>query len=257
MSTNKAVPLSRIVGGNLRFFREAKRQTQADAARHLAAGGLEWTRDQVSTLENGNRETISFEELFAIAYAYAVPIARLLDGDDEQVIAINARTFATLDMARRAFSQQAARLPTHRDEAEHRRRREEWEREHPPERDEADQAVAEKLDQPVAWVIEAARELWGHTLTEEREKRLGDTSELSPRTLQAKRGAMTRKLTAEIEPHIERLQFPDEYVLYERRGSTGEKIEGQVVGKGTRDEKRLAESPAWTHVGPYDQAPKS
>jgi len=253
MATQKAIPLSSVVGRNLRFFREQRRQTQTDAARHLLVGGLRWSRDQVSTLETGNRESITFEELYAIAFAYGVPIAQLFAGDDDQVVKINDRVFATLKTVRESFSRQPTRLMTRQEEEEDWKRWEELAAKYAAARDEADKAVAGKLGYPVEWVISAAHDLWGHSLTEERDARLGDTSGIPARTLQAKRGAMTRKLTAEIAAYIKRENFPSEYVVYERRGPTGDVIERRVLGKGTAEEQKLADSPAWTCAGPYER----
>lgn len=206
VSTHESTPtLGQVVGQNLRRLRTRENLTQADVTRRIFdMTGERWTPDQVSILENGKREGIAFEDLLALAHTFGVPLAEFFDsgfvvvgGGDEDLatnfLARAGKFVVTLESVRRALHgdrvRSAFRSPDTSTAVL------EW----LASQVEADKAVAERLGVDLQAVVNAAVTMWGHTLTEEREARLGDTSDVPPRTLQGKRGAMTRVLTAQIE----------------------------------------------------------
>lgn len=67
---------------------------------------------------------------------------------------------------------------------------------------EAERKMADQLDVAPFQIRDAAHRLWGRTLTDEREARLArriENGDVSPRSLQAHRGHVTRELEQEIE----------------------------------------------------------
>lgn len=72
----------------------------------------------------------------------------------------------------------------------------------------AEQKAAHKLGVPALAVSIAAYKRWGRSLTEERDRRVGEQviSETAPRTLQAIRGHVTRVLLTEIASFVSKLR---------------------------------------------------
>ncbi len=64
---------------------------------------------------------------------------------------------------------------------------------------EADRTLADRLDVPTEVVARIATELWGRSLTEERDRRVDALGEMEPNERQAHRGHVTRELAQEIE----------------------------------------------------------
>ncbi len=70
---------------------------------------------------------------------------------------------------------------------------------------EAERKAAHVLGVPPDVVLRAAVDRWGCGLGDERDRRIGPRAEtLSPRSLQAVRGRITRKLVSELRPRIKR-----------------------------------------------------
>lgn len=68
---------------------------------------------------------------------------------------------------------------------------------------EAERKAARKLGCSPNDIVAAARQLWGHTLSEERDQRIGKRAEkLDRRSLQAVRGRVTRALVRDLEPML-------------------------------------------------------
>ncbi len=64
--------------------------------------------------------------------------------------------------------------------------------------------AARRLGVSLPQVDAASRELWGHTLGQERDRRVKRADGESPRTLQARRGHVTRELMSELSEHLRR-----------------------------------------------------
>lgn len=67
---------------------------------------------------------------------------------------------------------------------------------------EADRKAARAVGEPLPVVLAVSLALWGRTLGEERDERLGDTSGQPARTVQARRGRVTRNLYTELRDEI-------------------------------------------------------
>lgn len=185
--------MGNVVGENLRRLRQERRQTQVEAARFLGGRGLAWTRDHLNNVELGRRPVIELNALWMLSAAYDVPLAEWFAGEGDIVLAPDVTV--TRAEVRRALPRKVEPPTLHGDLVRHVI---DLMGSQP-----ADAAVAERLGARAAEVDAAARSLWdGRTVTEERDRRIGDTTDLAPRTLQAKRGAMTRQLTAEIRARL-------------------------------------------------------
>lgn len=183
----EVLTVGQVVGRNLRQLRQDRSQTQDDAARFLRSQGLEWTRDNVASLESGRRESVDVAALLSLSAAYDVPLTRWFEG--EGFVSIGADTWMELrDLAHGLDKGQWTVTVVG----------ERLERVVVGQGADADAAVAERLEVPVSDVLRLAAQLWNRTVTEEREARLGDSSDLPMRTVQARRGHITRQLTSEI-----------------------------------------------------------
>lgn len=183
----EVLTVGEVVGRNLRQLRQDRSQTQDDAGRFLRSKGLEWTRDHVASLESGRRENIEVSALLALSLAYRVPLTRWFEGEGN--VSIGADTWLQLQELAQGLDG-AAWTPIIVGER--------LERFFASQGADADATVAERLEVPVADVLRLAAQLWNRTVTEEREARLGDASDLPMRSVQARRGHITRQLTNEI-----------------------------------------------------------
>lgn len=164
--------LDRALAAGLRAHladRQLSNRTLATAMRGL---GFHWTGNTVSQIATGRR-SVSVLEAGALCEALQVPLD-LLTGD-----------------ARIAASMQGHFGHWQVDEAE-------------PER-EATCKAARQLGMSPTDVDTAAKRLWGGYLEDERDRRLGSRDGLSPRSLQARRGHVTRALLGELAAHLKPL----------------------------------------------------
>jgi transcriptional regulator with XRE-family HTH domain len=88
---------------------------------------------------------------------------------------------------------------------------------------EAEQKAARRLGVGVTVLTVAAHQLWGQSLTAERDRRVAKQGEAAPRTAQARRAHMTRALLAEIQS-----AYPDLKEL-DRRVAEPEQAEGEAA----------------------------
>ena len=66
--------------------------------------------------------------------------------------------------------------------------------------------VARRLDVEIAQVKLSTRVLWDHrNFDDERDSRIGDVDELTPRSRQARRGLVTRRMLAELRAFLEEI----------------------------------------------------
>jgi transcriptional regulator with XRE-family HTH domain len=79
--------MGEIVGQNVSRLRERARLTQNDLVmRIFHRTGETWTRAQLSTIENGKRESVSLAELLVLACAFDITLPDLFAaGDAEDV----------------------------------------------------------------------------------------------------------------------------------------------------------------------------
>lgn len=180
-----APSLAEIVGANLRRVRESRQLTRSDTVRLIwERTGQAWSISEIDILENAKRVSVTVNDLVTLACAFDLPALAFLDGNGAVQIGDGFRApLESLmgDAAPRRLGDSGSTPDTLA-----------------PWLTETDESVATRLGITRDQAVETARELWGHTATQERDRRLGDTSAVPPRSLQGKRGAMTRALTAEI-----------------------------------------------------------
>ncbi len=192
--------VGQVVGENLRRLRDRWRWTQHEMAVTIQRHGLNWSRSRLAGVEAGGRDTVDIGTLLLLAESIGVPVAEFFAGDG------NVRLSSQAVAPRAYVREQLSGTPS-------------------PERSadllvtikpddpnlgvqsfastEADEALARRVGVPVYVVATKAFELWGRTLTDERDRRvrelLGDV-ESSER--QAHRGHITRELAREIEQRL-------------------------------------------------------
>ena len=186
MARIQGIELDHVVARNLREVADVKKLRQVDVAMYATAVGLHWTANtvaQVLTLRRG----LSLLEVPLVAAALGVPVGRLLEGDD--AIALPSGDTMPLEDIRDALtSKRAGKSPvTHA----------------PLMSTEDERKLANRLGISVARLQTIAGQMFGRTVTEERDSRVGDLSALPKRVAQAKRGHAMREVASEIEARIE------------------------------------------------------
>jgi transcriptional regulator with XRE-family HTH domain len=191
--------LEQAMGGELKRLREAQGVRQDTIAYVAQKFGLSWTQSTVAAIEGGRR-SLSIGELGllpTIATMAGIFVQRVLDlmpDTDESVIVapgieIPLNRFRSLYGSREEReSAPSFALPEKRHIAT-----------------EAERKAGRALGASPVAVLRAAVDRWGHSLADERDRRIGARAEtLSPRSLQAVRGRITRKLVRELRPRIKR-----------------------------------------------------
>jgi transcriptional regulator with XRE-family HTH domain len=173
-----SLTFDRAVGHQLGRLRRDQGRSQEEVARTMRLHGLDWTRSTVSRLEAGER-TLTVPEMWLLRRELGFPI---MQSSDDPIAVLNdasmmkAQGLLAGERRTRALSDVG----------------------------EAEQKAARKLSMPVERLATMAASLWGRSLAEERDRRLGDTDVISERTAQARRGHITRRLIAELAEVLER-----------------------------------------------------
>lgn len=178
------------VGENLHRLRILAGESQAEAAQRLARHGLDWKRDHVAALENGRRASVAVDELVIMSSAYGVRLDEWFagHGDVQLSPAISVDRSEIRDVLRGKGILRAA-TPRELDFSD-------------AEDLEADERVAKRLGVETQEVTRIAHELWGHSLTQERNRRLADSPAKDPKAMRTVRGGMTKRLLREVELHM-------------------------------------------------------
>jgi transcriptional regulator with XRE-family HTH domain len=209
VSKRRARALHVAIGEQLRQLREARGVRQEDVAAGARRIGLRWNRPTVALVENGFRQ-LSIGELLAMPVIYMVIMKKELGSpswEPKKMLTLGdllpAKGWAEIG---RGCTLPASML---QDVANGNLEVTSF----PPdflvsrESDEdvleddalgdAEGKAARRLKVSTVEVAKAAREIWGHSLTEERDRRVVEKREgvSSPRTLQALRGHVSRALT--------------------------------------------------------------
>ena len=222
---NQEQTLREVVGENVRRIREAVGARQDDVAAAARGWGLRWTRSKIAALERGEK-ALDLAEIVVLAQAmgevagHPVAVADLLAGDGavrlssalvlhrgslrrfvggnpvevlsgdipggpERVEAVMARMPAALARAAAmAGDDTSVALILHAEEHA----------------GEAEERVARTLGVSKMDVAHLAVGLWGRTLAEERDQRVGDDVPVASRS--AKRGRATRQLVEELRARL-------------------------------------------------------
>lgn len=188
-----------VVGENLKGLRKERRWTQDAAAAELSSRGLTWKRAHIADLESGRRESLDFGALVVLGDVLGVQLPELLAGEGDVLLTPRAdfpghAITATREQVRTWLT--GEKTPIRVDGREEVRAAL---RETPTQ---ADAVLAERLGIPVKQVIAAARGLWGHSLTQERDKRVVELGDLPIAERQARQGHITRELSAEVSARI-------------------------------------------------------
>jgi hypothetical protein len=188
-STSAGLParLEHVVARNTAQLRRNRGWTQLDLAREMAKVGLGWTPGRAQQVES-LAGTLTLPEVLGLCWVLHVPIADLLDGDDQVGVPGSARTFPLHQFRDALTGHGAIRQPDRR--AENAAAAEEV------------RAKAAKLGLPTDVFIELCQQRFGHSFRTERDNRAGDLSALPPQSAQIKRGHAARAVLADLREHI-------------------------------------------------------
>lgn len=196
-----------VVGENLQRLREQARLTQYEAAHLLSRRGAQWHRSKIAAIEAGERPTVAIADVLLLAHTFNVELAELFEGRGDvqlsQYVTLSRpmirdiiRGMASLGGSqdwdpetRREELLGLARIRTAGEGTRFGAR-------------EADQKLARRLDVPVRAVTEIAFELWGKTLTDERDERVSELGDRPLAERPAHRGHITRELSQQIEDEL-------------------------------------------------------
>jgi transcriptional regulator with XRE-family HTH domain len=169
----------------LKQARQRKGYTLEAAAAAFRAYGLPtWRTGTVSQMEAGLRIP-KLEELLLMCAALDVTLDELFPGEDERVD-VGRSSAATPRAIRALLSRSAPRCAALVPGGS------------PVIPSDTDRHAARRLGLTAAEVARAARALWGRDFAAERDARLGGVSGLPPRSLQARRGLVSREMLAEL-----------------------------------------------------------
>ena len=187
MSTSKTSSVGSVIGGNLRQLRDRRSWTQDQVAKRLQAAGLPWTPDVVSDREAGRREEVTVGELAALTWALGFDVACWFEGEGWIQISPHARVDRA-GMRSLLHGQAEAIFEVFEPLSVSLR---------------PETHAAKRLGVDVFDVLQAADQLWGRRLDEERDRRLGVIEAFGPDQLRARRGRVTRTLLEELKHALE------------------------------------------------------
>jgi len=185
--------LEHVVARNTAQLRRDRGWTQLDLAREMADVGLGWTPGRAQQVES-LAGTLTLPEVLGLCWVLHVPIADLLDGDDQVGVPGSARTFPLHQFRDALTGHGAIRQPDRR--AENAAAVEEV------------RAKAAKLGLSTDVFIELCQQRFGHSFRTERDNRAGDLSRLPPQSAQIKRGHAARAVLADLREHIANCDDP-------------------------------------------------
>jgi transcriptional regulator with XRE-family HTH domain len=227
--------LGQLLGDRLKELREEQGLSQEEVARRARVVGLPWARATVMAFENGQRKSVALEELLLLSYAFSVEPGEWFVGRGWAKLTPDA--MASLKVIRamltgspatqwRRISERLWDLPQFKDapnvlgaqfEKLNERLRQAEDYLGPEVSTEnaisALEAAAGQAEVRAAYKLKvkpldislAAFRLWGRSLTQERNRRVGEAArEASFRSLQATKGHITRQLLKELAPTLER-----------------------------------------------------
>lgn len=90
-------PASSHVARQVRLIRQRRGLSGAKVAERMGDAGVSWTRGTIAKLETGRRQTVSIDEVIALAYALDVPVVHLLPPTLKEDAAELALKFETTD----------------------------------------------------------------------------------------------------------------------------------------------------------------
>ena len=199
--SNKSQPprLDQVVARNLERIRSTAGWSQDEVASRGWRIGLPWTRSTITALEGGRR-SLSISELVLLALTLETSVTELLAGrghvelgDGSELALTDVRNVLAGDRDMAAVRKRIRQV-----------RHQKYQRAMQAVSGEAEQKAARSLGVTSQTIAEAAFDLWGRSLTEERDARVDKEGPnlASARSVQALRGHVTRRLVREIEALI-------------------------------------------------------
>ena len=220
--------VSTVVGRNVRRLRGDR--SQNEIAAFVRVAGLPWSQQVIASIEAGERQLDLGEAVLLAAGALGVGVLELLAGEPDDVVRLSGTTSAYLEEVRYLASHESASRNMRTASAAQRAR---WGFQHDqvdrrvieelapdyvddPDVDkyiramgnDAEQRAASRLGVAPVVVTAAAFGLWGHSMTEERDRRTSELAgdEVTPASRQAFRGRVTRQLLAELKARIQEVR---------------------------------------------------
>lgn len=180
--------LEHVIARNMARLRGDRGWTQADLAAQIRRFGLPWTSNRVTQLET-LRRPVSLMEITALAWVFAVPLTRLLEGDEH--VTVSCDISVPLTTVRAIWSGDDSAYTPEREHAE-------------DPRYSADELrrIAKRIGTTTTAVDQAAVDLYGRSFLAERDKRAGNLSGLSKASARTKRGHVTRTMIDEIATYL-------------------------------------------------------
>ena len=179
--------LEHVVARNAVQLRRNRGWTQLDLARAMSDVGMAWTPGRAQEVESYGG-TLSLTEVLGLCWAFEVPLADLLGGDDQITLPETGREIELSGLREAISGRGAIRLPNPKA---------------------ADAADVEEVRTKAADLaispdvfIELCRRRFGRSFCAERDHRAGDLSTLRPRSAQVKRGHAGRAVLSDLRDHI-------------------------------------------------------
>jgi len=151
---------------------------------------MTWNHSHVSALERGDRASVTIEELVVLSRIYGVPMPDWFAGDDEMVIT-DGHSVPLSDVRDLMTKRRVIRRPLLESDiasaVDY----------------SADERIAKSLGVSQDQVTEAARDMWGHHATAERDKRLSEHQGKTASEMRTLRAGMTKHLAHQIKLHLE------------------------------------------------------
>ena len=196
-----------VVGENLERLRHLARMTQHEASRLFARRGAPLSRSKIEAIEKGRRTNLTFGDVLLIAHTVNVELAELFEGDGEvslsEHVVLSRAAIRDLIRGVSVLTASGDWDPASRHNElvglADLRAAADAEQSAGFRGFEADRTLAQRLGIAASAVIGASVQLWGRTLTEERDARVKNLGDLEMPERQAHRGHITRELSQQIQ----------------------------------------------------------
>jgi transcriptional regulator with XRE-family HTH domain len=208
-------PVARAFGQAIRNIREASGARQDDVARAARAAGLSWTAASVAALETGRR-SLAIDEVARLPLMLR-RLGLALGWEDAAITITASPTRVAVTVAGENFNHEtgvnrlvgSARVTSHATgkltvaETGSTQGGDHQSEAVLDEGGVLEQRIARRFKVDVRRVVAAARQRWGRSISEERDRRTeGAPAGASKRALQTLRGHVTRELLAELRPDL-------------------------------------------------------
>lgn len=206
----EAESVGAVVGENLERLRRRARMTQHEAARLFARRGAPLSRSKIAAIEAGERPNLAFADILVMAHTFNVEVAELFDGTGPVAIAEHVVLSRPVirGLLRGTNVQEGSvswdPLTQHTELLRIADVRAEGDAMTAGQFRlvDADHTLARRLNVAPQIVVDVALQMWGNTLTEERDARVARFGGMDLGERQAHRGHITRELSQEIEAEL-------------------------------------------------------